>query len=123
MKDNMKKLYESKINDLSNELITCMCKLEGKIEKMPFTTPQVVKYSFIYEGKALFSIINNNEWYKIKVFDNKDCIILKVKKNNLDIMNVYNIMERKYEDEGEYSELIKPIDKMIETLTSHTNKC
>lgn len=121
--EDMKKLYESKINDLSNELVLCMCKLEGKIKKVDFTTTRMTKYLFIHEYRELsFSITSSENWYKVKVCDNDNCIILKVEKDNLDIMNVYNIMERKYEEQGEYGKSIEPINKMIAMLTSHTNK-
>ena len=121
--EDMKKLYESKINDLSDELVLCMCKLEGKIEKIDFTSTRMVKYVFHPKYQELFFAITKSEnWYKIKVCDNDNCIILKVEKDNLDITNVYNIMKRKYEEQGEYGKLIDPIHNMIAMLTSHTNK-
>lgn len=121
--EDMKKLYENKINVLSNQFTACLCKLEGKIEKMPFTTPQVVKYSFIRKGKALFSITNNDEWYKIKVLNiyKDDFIILKVPKDNLDIAEVYKIMERKYNEQQQYGDLIEPINDIINLLVSYMN--
>ena len=121
--EDMKKLYESKINDLSNELTACICKLEGTIKKVPFTTPPVVKYLFIYKGKALFSITNNNEWYKIKVWDNysNGFRLLKVPKDNLDIAEVYKIMERKYNEQQQYGDIIEPINSMINLLVSYMN--
>ena len=69
-----------------------------------------------------FAITKSENWYKIKVCDDDNCIILKVEKDNLDITNVYNIMKRKYEEQGEYGKLIDPINNMIAMLTSHTNK-
>lgn len=121
--EDMKKLYENKINVLSNQFTACLCKLEGKIEKMPFTTSQVVKYSFIRKGKALFSITNNDEWYKIKVLNiyKDDFIILKVPKDNLDIAEVYKIMERKYNEQQQYGDLIEPINDTINLLVSYMN--
>ena len=121
--EDMKKLYESKISVLSTQLTACLRKLEGKIEKMPFTTSQVVKYSFIYKGKALFSITNNDEWYKIKVWDNysNGFRLLKVPKDNSNIANVYDIMERKYNEQKEYENLIEPINDMINLLVSYIN--
>ncbi len=121
--EDMKKLYESKISVLSNQLTACLCKLEGKIEKMPFTTSQIVKYSFIYKGNALFSITNNDEWYKIKVWDNysNGFRLLKVPKDNLDIAEVYKIMERKYNEQQQYGDIIEPINSMINLLVSYMN--
>lgn len=121
--EDMKKLYENKINVLSNQFTACLCKLEGKIEKMPFTTSQVVKYSFIYKGNALFSITNNDEWYKIKILNiyKDDFIILKVPKDNLDIAEVYKIMERKYNEQQQYGDLIEPINDTINLLVSYLN--
>lgn len=121
--EDMKKLYESKISDLSNEFTACMCKLDGSIEKIAVSS--ITGYKFIYGGQEVFAIIYYNEYkYEIKVCDKytDDCTFLNVASNNSNIAEVYNIMEKKYNEHEEYSKLIEPINSMIKLIASYTDK-
>lgn len=121
--EDMKKLYENKVELLSNELTACLCKLDGEIEKIG--AGSITGYKFIYGGQEVFSIFYYNEYkYKIRVCDKytDGCTFLNVAPNNSNICEVYNIMERKYEEHKEYSKLIEPINTMIKILDLYTNK-
>lgn len=119
---DMKKLYENKVELLSNELTACLCKLDGEIEKI-YTSSYIVEYKFIYDEQEVFSIKNYTLWYQIEVYDhNGGYKVLNVNPDNSNIADVYDIMERKYEEHKEYSNLIEPINDMISILASYTNK-
>lgn len=121
--EDMKKLYENKVELLSDELTACLCKLDGEIEKIG--AGSITGYKFIYEGQEVFSIIYYNEYkYEIKVCDKytDDCTFLNVASNNSNIAEVYNIMEKKYNEHEEYSKLIEPINSMIKLIASYTDK-
>lgn len=120
--EDMKKLYENKVELLSNELIGCLCKLDGEIEKI-YTSSHIVEYKFIYEEQEVFSITNRTLWYEIKVYDHNNGIkFLRVESDNSNISDVYNIMEKKYNEQEEYGDVIEPINRMIRLVASYTNK-
>lgn len=121
--EDMKKLYENKVELLSNELISCLWKLDEDIEKVG--TGKIAGYKVTHEGHEVFSIIYYDSLkYKIKVCDKytDGYKILDVNPDNGNISEVYDIMKRKYEEHKEYSELIEPINNMIMILESYTNK-
>lgn len=121
--EDMKKLYENKVELLSNELTVCLCKLDGEIEKIG--AGSITGYKFIYGGQEVFAIIYYSEYkYEIKVCDKytDDCTFLNVASNNSNIAEVYNIMEKKYNEHEEYSKLIEPINSMIKLIASYTDK-
>ena len=121
--EDMKKLYENKVKLLSNELTACLCKLDGEIEKIGAGI--IAGYTFTYEGQEVFSIMYYDSYkYKITVYDKytNGYKILNVNPDNSNISEVYDIMERKYEEHKEYSNLIEPINDMISILASYTNK-
>lgn len=120
--EDMKKLYENKVELLSNELISCLCKLDGDIEKIGAGT--IVGYKFIHEEQEVFSIFYYDKYkYKIRVCDKytDGCIFLNVEPNNSNIAEVYKIMERKYNEQQEYSSLIEPVNDMLKILELYTN--
>ena len=121
--EDMKKLYENKIELLSNELTVCLCKLDGDIEKIGAGT--IAGYTFTYEGQQVFSIMYYDSYkYKITVYDKytNGYKVLNVNPDNSNISEVYDIMERKYEEHKEYNDLIESVNTMISILASYTNK-
>ena len=121
--EDMKRLYENKIELLSNDLIGCICKLDGDIEKIG--AGRIAGYTFTYEGQEVFSIMYYDSYkYKITVYDKytNGYKVLNVNPDNSNISEVYDIMERKYEEHKEYNSLIEPVNTMISILASYTNK-
>lgn len=119
--EDMKKLYENKVELLSNELISCLCKLEGDIEMIG--AGKIAGYKFVYEGQEVFSIIYYDRLkYKIKVCDKytDGYKVLDVNPDNSNISEVYGVMERKYNEHKEYSRLIEPVNNMIKVLNLYT---
>lgn len=118
--EDIKKNYENKINDLCNELVVCLCKIDGRIEKVESDVPE---YKFIRGEQELFSIAKDKISYYIKVYNydhyKKDYIILGVIQDNLNVERVLQIMKNKYEDQESYSDAITKINNMINLLTSN----
>ena len=123
--EDIKKNYENKIKDLCNELVVCLCKIDGKVEKVLLDDREsITEHTFICGKQELFSITNDILSYYIKVYDynhyKKDYIeLIVMKDNHPNVERVLQIMENKYEDQESYSDAITKINNMIYLLTSN----